>query len=171
MKTGAMGETIHFIKEHLGDNFALYFPLLYLFGGRPGAILSALAVNFSIYLVLPAVVILDTFQIPMFHYLYGTVSKHALVRKIAGRARRRTARLSGSKLMQRLSRLGPLGVVAIAMLPLKGCGMWSGVLMARWLKLPQSRSYSLLILGSVLGCLLLVGAGEALLRLLGVPVT
>ena len=161
-----MGETIHFIREHLGDNFVLYFPLLYLVGGRPGAILSALAVHFSIYLVLPAVVVLDTFQIPMFHYFYGAISRHALVRKIILRARRRTARLRGSAPMQRLSRLGPMGVVTITLLPLKGCGMWSGVLMARLLQLPPSRSYPLLILGSVLGCLILVGAGEALLLLL-----
>ena len=164
-----MGETIHFIKAHLGDNFVLYFPLLYIFGGRPGAILSALAVNFSIYLVLPAVVIMDTFQIPMFHYIYGTVSRHSVVQKIIRRADRRKARLSGSRLMRYLSRLGPLGVVTITSLPLKGCGMWSGVLMARLLRLGQPKSYTLLIVGSVLGCLLLVGAGEALLLLLGMP--
>ena len=162
-----MGETIHFIKEHLADNFVIYFPLLYIFGGRPVAILSALAVDFSIYLVFPAVVILDTFQIPMFEYIYGSVSKQPLVVKIIHRAQKRAARLGTSALLKRLTCLGPLGVVTITLLPLKGCGMWSGVLMAKLLNLPKPKSYPLLILGSILGCLLLVGAGEALLLFLG----
>jgi uncharacterized membrane protein len=69
-------------------------------------------------------------------------------------------------LAQRLAVLGPPGVVAITMLPLKGCGMWSGVLLSKLLKIPMLKSYSLLVLGSFLGCLLVAGAGEAIFKLI-----
>jgi uncharacterized membrane protein len=50
------------------------------------------------------------------------------------------------------------------MLPLKGCGMWSGVLLSKLLRLPKVISYALLIAGSFLGCLLILGAGEVILQ-------
>ena len=48
-------------------------------------------------------------------------------------------------------------MVAITMTPLKGCGMWSGVLLSKFLRLPKHSSYPLLIVGSILGCLLVFG--------------
>jgi uncharacterized membrane protein len=51
------------------------------------------------------------------------------------------------------------------MLPLKGCGMWSGVLLSQLLRLPKQTSYPLLIVGSILGCILIFGVGEAVLQL------
>jgi uncharacterized membrane protein len=161
-----MAETLQFLKAHLTDNFAVYFILLYTFGGRPGAILAAMAVGVSVYLVVPVVVLLDTFQIPVFYFLYGAVGKQAVVRRLAERSKRKMALLRESAFLRRFQVLGPAGVVAITMLPLKGCGMWTGVLMSKLLGLPLPRSYALLITGSLLGCALLVGAGEALLQVL-----
>jgi uncharacterized membrane protein len=51
------------------------------------------------------------------------------------------------------------------MLPFKGCGMWSGVLLSKLLRLPKQTSYPLMIAGSLLGCFLLLGAGEAFLKI------
>jgi uncharacterized membrane protein len=51
------------------------------------------------------------------------------------------------------------------MTPLKGCGMWSGVLLSKLLKLPKQTSYPLLIVGSILGCIFVFGVGEAILQL------
>ncbi|MGD9365032.1 MAG: small multi-drug export protein [Desulfobacteraceae bacterium] len=161
-----MSETVLFLKSHLADHFAVYFILLYTFGGRPVAILAALAVDISVYCLIPFVVALDTFQIPVFSYLYQTVSNQGAVRKWSQRSKKRIAWLQRSALAQRLAVLGPPGVVAITMLPLKGCGMWSGVLLSRLLKIPMLKSYSLLVLGSFLGCLLVAGAGEAIFQLI-----
>ena len=162
-----MGEAIYYLKDHLTEHFAVYFFLLYIFGGRPGAVLSAMAVGMNTLVVICAVVVLDTFQVPMFYYLYNTVSKRIIVRKLTLRARRKMSRIRRSALFRKLGCLGPPGVVTIAMLPVKGCGMWSGVLMARVLGLPTAKSYGLLIAGSFIGCLILAGAGEAILLLIG----
>lgn len=161
-----MGETIDFLKHHLADNFAVYFIVLYTFGGRPTAIIAALAVDMHIYAVVSAVVVLDTLQIPVFYYLYGAVSKRPIVRKLTTRSQAKMAHMGRSKFIRRLQYLGPPGVVTIASLPLKGCGMWSGVLLSKILRLPLSKSYALLIIGSILGCVLLVVSGEAALGLI-----
>lgn len=161
-----MSETVLFLKTHLADHFAIYFVFLYTFGGRPVAIVAALAVGISLFSLIPFVVALDTIQIPIFYYLYQTVSKRSFIRKLSMRSKRRIVRLQRSGLARRLAYLGPPGVVAITMLPLKGCGMWSGVLLSRILKIPIPKSYTLLVTGSLLGCLLVAGVGEALLQLI-----
>jgi uncharacterized membrane protein len=61
--------------------------------------------------------------------------------------------------------MGTPGVVAITLLPLKGCGIWSGVLLSKLLRLPKQISYPLLIVGSSSGCIFLFGVGEAILQL------
>jgi uncharacterized membrane protein len=60
--------------------------------------------------------------------------------------------------------MGTPGVLVITMLPLKGCGMWSGVLLSKILGLSKKTGYSLLISGSILGCLLVLIVGEAVLE-------
>ncbi|MCP4748486.1 MAG: small multi-drug export protein [Desulfobacteraceae bacterium] len=161
-----MNEMIQFLKNHLAEHYAAYFFILYIVGGRPGAVLSAMAVDISVYWVVPAVVIMDTFQIPLFNYLYGAVSKQKIIQKLMRRSQKRMVSIKRSGFIKTLTCLGPPGVMIIAMLPLKGCGMWSGVLISRLIKLPLIKSYTLLICGSFLGCLLLAGAGEGLIRLL-----
>jgi uncharacterized membrane protein len=108
---------------------------------------------------------LDTLQIPFFYYLYDTISKHLLLRKLQERTTRKEKRLRKSKFFRWAQLIGMPGVVGVCMTPLKGCGMWSGVLLSELLGLPKKRSYPLLILGSVLGCLLVFGAGEGILEL------
>jgi len=118
-------------------------------------------------LIVPVVWFLDTTQIPMFYYLFGTLSRRPIARRLADRFEKRSTIIRNSRLLRRLECLGPPGVVAVSMLPLKGCGMMSGVLMSKILRLPPVRAAVLLIAGSLAGCLLLAGAGEALVHLIG----
>ena len=55
-------------------------------------------------------------------------------------------------------------VVIITALPLKGCGILSGFILSKFLKISKPRVYLLLILGSILGCGILFGLGEILLK-------
>lgn len=160
-----MLDLLTFLKDNLADHFVYYFIPLYILGGRPVAILSAQFLGFKISFLLPVVVMLDTLQIPFFYYLYDTISKHLLLRKLQERTTRKEKRLRKSKFFRWAQYIGMPGVVGVCMTPLKGCGMWSGVLLSELLGLPKKRSYPLLILGSVLGCLLVFGAGEGILEL------
>jgi len=161
-----MMDAIIYLKNNLADNFVLYFIPLYVLGGRPAAILSAQFLGRKIFFLLPVVVMLDTLQIPLFYYLYDMVSKQSFWHKFYKKSQIKEERLQQSKLFRRLQLLGTPGVLAITMLPLKGCGMWSGVLLSKLLKLPKQTSYPLMIAGSLLGCVLLLGVGEAILQLL-----
>lgn len=160
-----MMDAIIYLKNNLADNFVLYFIPLYVLGGRPAAILSAQFLGRKIFFLLPVVVMLDTLQIPLFYHLYETVSSRLFVQKFYKKSAQKENRLRQSKLFERLQLIGTPGVVAITMLPLKGCGMWSGVLLSKLLKLPKQTSYPLMIAGSLLGCILLLGVGEAILQL------
>jgi len=161
----AMIDAVIYLKNNLADNFVVYFIPLYVLGGRPVAILSAQFLGRKILFLLPVVVMLDTLQIPLFYHLYSTVSKRLFIQKFYQKSEKKEERLQQSKLLRRLQLLGTPGVLAITMLPLKGCGMWSGVLLAKLLKLPKQTSYPLMIAGSLLGCILLLGLGEAVLQL------
>ncbi|MBL7179818.1 MAG: small multi-drug export protein [Pseudomonadota bacterium] len=160
-----MMDAIIYLKNNLADNFTLYFIPLYILGGRPAAVLSAQLLGLDIFILLPVVVLLDTLQIPFFYHVYDTISKRLFVQKLYLRSGKKEERLRRSKLFQWLQLLGSPGVVTITMLPLKGCGMWSGVLLSKLLKLPKQTSYPLMIMGSLFGCLIILGVGEAILQL------
>ncbi|NVM24661.1 MAG: small multi-drug export protein [Desulfobacterales bacterium] len=160
-----MLDAILFLKNNLTDHFVIYFIPLYIVGGRPVALLSAQFLGFRIALLLPVIVMLDTLQIPFFYYLYGTVSRGLFMRKLHERTTKKEERLRKSRFFRWIQLMGTPGVVAITMLPLKGCGMWSGVLLSKLLRLPKQISYPLLIVGSILGCVFLFGVGEVMLQL------
>ncbi len=162
-----MGETITYFRQHVAENMAVYLFLLYIVAGRPGAILAAMAAGLSVFLIVPVVWFLDATQIPVFYYLFGALSRRPLAQRLVARIEKRSTRIRNSGFLRRLECLGAPGVIAVAMLPFKGCGMLSGVLMSKILRLPPARAAMLLIAGSLAGCLLLAGAGEALVQLLG----
>lgn len=162
-----MFDLIVFLKRNLTDHFVIYFIPLYVLGGRPTAILSAQLLGFKVSLLLPVVVMLDTLQIPLFYKLFGSISNRPFWRKIHARKAKKESDLRNSRLFHWVRLLGAPGVVTIAMMPLKGCGMWSGVLLSTLLALPKQTSYPLLIIGSILGCIVVFGIGEALLELKG----
>ena len=60
--------------------------------------------------------------------------------------------------------LGGVGVVLLTMLPVKGGGMWSGVFLAHITGMRKKISYPLLAVGSLLGSLMFLGLGDALIR-------
>jgi uncharacterized membrane protein len=166
-----MLDAVIFLKNNLADHFVIYFIPLYILGGRPVALLSGQFLGVKIGFLLLVVVMLDTLQIPFFYYLYGTISKWSFMRRLHQRTIKKAERLRKSRLFRWMQLIGTPGVVAITMLPLKGCGMWSGVLLTTFLRLPKRLSYFLLIVGSILGCIFLLAVGESILQLKALFVT
>ena len=160
-----MSDTLIFLKNNLADHFGIYFIPLYILGGRPAAILSAQLLGLKIFLLLPVVVLMDTLQIPFFYHLYGTISNKLIIRSLQEKGSKKEERLRNSKFFKWVRLMGTPGVVVITMLPLKGCGMWSGVLLSKLLGLSRKTGYVLLIGGSIVGCIIVFGIGEAVLEL------
>jgi len=162
-----MLDILTFLKNNLSDHFVIYFIPLYVLGGRPAAVLTAQLLGLKMTLVVPVVILLDTLQIPLFYLIYDAISDRFLIRELHDKTTRRESTLMQSGFFRWMRVMGAPGVVAIAMLPVKGCGMWSGVLLAKLLKFSRPGSYLLLICGSILGCAFLLGLGEGIMRLWG----
>jgi uncharacterized membrane protein len=160
-----MIDIVVYLKNNLADNFVLYFIPLYILGGRPVAVISAQLLGYTALFIVPVVVMLDLLQVPMFYYLYGALSDRPVARKFAERARRREQKLRESGFFRWMQVMGAPGVVAITLLPMKGCGMWSGVLLSKLLRYRKPYGYALLTLGSILGCAVLLGIGECIIAL------
>jgi uncharacterized membrane protein len=102
-------------------------------------------------------------QVPLFFLLYEEGSQRIfLLRKLGERAQRQKEKLAGSRFYEQLVLWGQLGVMIMTLLPIKGGGMWSGVLLAHLLRVNRGRSYLLLFAGSLLGAFLLVGVSDLL---------
>jgi uncharacterized membrane protein len=159
-----MTELILFLKDNLAEHFVICFIPLYYLGGRPIALISAQLIGHKISFLLPVAVLLDTLQIPIFYHLYGSISNSAMIRKLSARRKQKEAKRQKTRLFQWVQAWGVPGVIVITILPLKGCGMLSGFILSKLLQLPKTRVYLLLILGSIVGCSILFGLGEIILK-------
>jgi uncharacterized membrane protein len=159
-----MTELILFLKDNLAEHFVIYFIPLYYLGGRPIALISAQLIGHKISFLLPVAVLLDTLQIPIFYHLYGSISNSAMIRKLSARRKQKEAKRQKTRLFQWVQAWGVPGVIVITILPLKGCGMLSGFILSKLLQLSKTRVYLLLILGSIIGCGILFGLGEIILK-------
>ena len=56
-----------------------------------------------------------------------------------------------SRILARAQKWGPFGVIIVAALPFVGGGIWSGVLLSRFLKFKIAKGHLLIWLGSILG--------------------
>jgi uncharacterized membrane protein len=159
-----MTELILFLKDNLAEHFVIYFVPLYYLGGRPIALISAQLLGHKISFLLPVAVLLDTLQIPIFYHLYGSISNSAFIQKLSARRKQKDVKRQKSSLFQWVQALGVPGVIVITTLPLKGCGILSGFILSKLLGIPKTKVYLLLILGSILGCSILFGLGEVILK-------
>jgi uncharacterized membrane protein len=149
---------LDWLKEYYFFNFFA----LYVLGGRTAALLSAQWLGQSLLFFFPLVVLLDIVQIPLFYRAYEGLLRLSFLSRVKPWLERRRESVQQSGIWRVWSAWKGLGVFLITLVPVKGGGMWSGVLMAFSLKIPKRASYPILIGGSVAGCLLLLGLGETL---------
>jgi uncharacterized membrane protein len=159
-----MGDIVLFLKNNLAEHFVIYFIPLYYLGGRPLALISAQLLGHKAAFLFPVALLLDTIQIPFFYHVHGSISNSLLMKKIHQRREKKEVRRKNSRIFNRVQALGSPGVALVAALPLKGCGMLSGFVLSKLLKLPKINGYLLLIAGSALGCGMLLGIGEMLIE-------
>ena len=159
-----MSDILLFLKNNLAEHFVVYFIPLYYLGGRPVALISAQLLGHQTTFLLSVAVLLDTIQIPFFYHLYGSIFKSSLMQKIHQKGREKEALKKGNNFFRWMQTLGSPGVAVITMLPLKGCGMLSGFILAKLLRLSKPRVYGLLVAGSFIGCALVLGIGEIIVK-------
>lgn len=129
--------------------------------GRGASILYGVLRGMNVLYFLPLGVFFDIFQVYPLYLLYETTeSRLSLIRKLKERMVRNENKFLHSKIFKGVRSLGYLGVMMVALVPVKGCGMWSSILLAHILKIKRSRAYLLFFTGSIIGCLILVGIGD-----------
>lgn len=151
--------------DWLKEYYLFHFFGLYILGGRPAAVLSAQWLGQNLFFFLPLVVVLDVLQVPLFYRAYEGLLRFPGLSRLQPWLEKKREGVRRSRAWRAWSAWKGLGVFLITTLPVKGGGMWSGVLMAFSLQIPKNVSYPLLIGGSVAGCLLLLTVGGALGRL------
>jgi len=152
--------------------------------GRLVSIPYALAVFHKWYWAVCVTWPIDIITVPFWLHIFDKVisSKSLVIREriFLRRLRRiiekftkkkifRRERKLHSQILRRAQRWGQLGVIVVAALPFVGGGIWSGVVLSRFLKLKIARGCLLICLGSVLGASLIAlgihGIKELILRL------
>lgn len=160
-----MGDLISWLQQHYYEHSLACFIALYVVGGKPLALVTAKVSGLDLLWLLPLVILMDAVQIPCFYYLYERVFRNVRLLRFKDFLERKGEAARSRPVFAVLSALGPLGVVLVAMLPVKGGGIWSGVLLARLLDLPKRTSFLLLMGASIFISLILVGLGEAAVSL------
>jgi uncharacterized membrane protein len=160
-----MGDSVLWLQQHLHEHSLIYFIALYVVGGRPVAILTASFFRLNLLFFFPLVVFMDILQVPCFYYLYEHTFTSGRLKRLSGYFQRKGEVAKDRSIFQRLKALGSVGVVLLTMLPVKGGGMWSGVFLAHIIAIPKKKSYTWLIVGSLLGSLMFLGLGDGLIRL------
>jgi uncharacterized membrane protein len=160
-----MGDMIQWLQQHVQEHSLVYFIALYIGGGKPVALLTAKMCGLNLFWLFPLVILMDAVQIPCFDYAYRHMFSNRRLRRAADYLQNRCNAITDITIFQKLRSWGPLGVLLLSMLPLKGGGIWSAVFLARLLGMPMALSFPLLISGSILISLLCVGLGDSVLRL------
>jgi uncharacterized membrane protein len=142
------------------------FVILHVLGGRAASLVAARLAGFEMFFYLPLAIALDMLQVPFLFFLFQESGRRiGPLRALKERAESRKEALAGSRIYRRLVLLGHLGVVLMTLLPVKGGGMWSGALLAHLLQLRRLHSYLLLLVGSILGGMLLIGLSDLIREL------
>ncbi len=152
---------IAYLKEILYNHPYWVFIILHMTLGRGVSIVYGVLRGMNVLYFLPLGVFFDMFQVwPLYFFYETTESRMPLIRKLKEKMNRRENKFLHSRIFRGVKSLGQLGVAIVALLPVKGCGMWSSILLAHILKIKRSRAYLLFFIGSIIGCLILVGIGD-----------
>ncbi|MFH1259269.1 MAG: small multi-drug export protein [Elusimicrobiota bacterium] len=109
--------------------------------------------DWSVVVVL--VFLMDLVQIPLLYYLYEQHKKIGFLARFLEKLYSKLEQLQKKTLFQKSLRFHEWGVILLTAMPTFGGGMWSGVLLTHLLKINRQKSYFLVSLGSILGCVFL----------------
>ncbi|MBU4128546.1 small multi-drug export protein [bacterium] len=152
---------ISHLKEVFYNHPYWVFAILHMTLGRGVSIVYGVLRGMNVLYFLPLGVFFDMFQVWPLYFLYETAeSRMPLIRKLKEKMSKRENKFLHSKIFKGVKSLGHLGVAVVALLPVKGCGMWSSILLAHILKIKRPRAYLLFFIGSIIGCLLWFAIGD-----------
>jgi len=112
------------------------------------------------------VIITDFLEIPFYNMVFtGATDKIKLLKWLHNKLDYRKSKLSEKKIYWWFRRAGEFGVFLITVIPGAG-GVQTGTLLAHSLHMKKSKSYPILAVGSVVGCIIFALGFKGLLKLI-----
>jgi hypothetical protein len=143
----------------------------YLAMGRTGAIASSLLLHQDVLLTFMLSMALDFFQIPFFGFILDTSSRStSLGRRVNAFLDHKRElwrqRMAAGGFWGGLARMQPLAVMAVAIIPIRGCGIISACVLCFMLGFSRIYGTLLIMAGSLVGALATLGILYEPLRLI-----
>lgn len=130
----------------------------YLAMGRTGAIGSSLLLNQDVLLTFIVALALDFFQIPVYGFILDTSGRSTAVGRRFGaflehKRQIWNRRVASGGFWGRLAKMHPLAVMAVAVIPIRGCGIISACVLCYMLGISRLQGTMLIMAGSLVGAL------------------
>ena len=143
-------------------NLVLLFTLIHFTVGRSFSVLFAIFNQMPVLLYFPLALVYDYIQIPV----YGIILEHSSkklfpVQWLVRKTDKVIAGLNEKPLLKRMMSLGDVGLVLLSALPIRGFGILSASIVSFFLKKGREKGTILLMIGSFLGILIIMGIGQA----------
>ncbi len=134
----------------------------YLAMGRTGAIASSLLLHEDVILTFVVALSLDFFQIPVYGIILDTSSRTtSMGRKLSTFLDRKRQlwqeRMAAGGFWGWLGKMQPLAVIAVAIIPIRGCGIISACVLCFILGIPRFYATFLIMVGSLVGGVVTLG--------------
>lgn len=133
----------------------------YLAAGRTGSIAVCLYWGINVWETLIIVLVIDIIQIPLYGLLIEAFQRHVVLperfrRSITHRFKKVEERMERKEYWKRLTRVKPLSVVAVSLIPFRGFGIFSACILSLLLGYNRFAGTFLIMSGSFIGSLLSV---------------
>jgi uncharacterized membrane protein len=149
-------------------NLILLFTLIHFTLGRSFSVLFAIFNQMPILLYFPLALAYDCVQIPV----YGMILEHSskkffAIRWLTRKTDKVIASLNEKPLLKKVMSLGDVGLVLLSALPIRGFGILSASIISFFLKKGRVEGTILLMVGSCLGILIIMGIANGVFKIWG----
>jgi uncharacterized membrane protein len=146
-------------------NSLILFTLIHFSLGRSFSVLYAIVNQMPAGLYFPLALVYDYVQIPVYGIILEQSSKRFFpVRWIRKKADRMLTSMEEKPLLKRILAFGDVGLILLSALPIRGFGILSGSIAGFFMKKGKLRGTTLLMIGSFLGILIIMGIGHGIIR-------
>jgi uncharacterized membrane protein len=147
-------------------NSVLLFTLIHFTLGRSFSVFFAILNQMPVFLYFPLALTYDYVQIPV----YGTILEHSSkrffpIQWIQKKADRVLTYMSERPLFKKVLALGDIGLILLSALPIRGFGILTGSIVSFFLKKGKKRGTVLLMIGSFLGILIIMGIARGVIKI------
>ena len=144
------------------DYYVVALFILYVTVGRVSLTVAVLFSLGSLPACITIVLGLEFLQIPLLYNFYSAINRffQKLKKKLFRKKNEETPAEEGEVkegfFVRKFRKYGNGGIFALASLPLKGCGVWSSLLLGRGLNVGKTKLYFIVMTGATVGTLSMV---------------